>query len=167
MSAQDTVRWRYLDGSGWQIFSTDRQSSSSDSGIILIDETRELLESGVITFSVPSTAQTLTGFPGDNRLWLQCDINRLSDENAPRYTDLLGSYAQGATVTLVDGDYDASHYASGIAAETITAPVSEILDLTQALQPFASKNAVVAETDASCAVRRGVFVTVHMVIVGL
>lgn len=147
------VRWRYLDDSGWQIFSTDRQSASSDSGLILVDETRELLESGVITFSVPSTAQTATGFPGDNRLWLQCSINRLADNNAPRYTELLGTYAQGATVSLVDGSYAASHYESGLAAETITGPVSEILNLAEAQQPFASKNAVVAETDAAFAIR--------------
>lgn len=110
VSDDTQVRWRYLSTSGWQIFSTDRQSTTGNSGIILVDDTRELLESGVITFSIPENAQTITGFPGSNKLWMQCDISKLSSNSSPRYSNLLGTYAQGATVILSGGPYDATHY---------------------------------------------------------
>lgn len=124
------LHFSYLRSGDWAAFATDEVD----------DRTSELLESGIITFSVPADAtDDDTLFPG-GCTWLRIAVG----EHVDAVCRLLGVKAQAVPVTFSDQKNDPAILATPLAAGTISklmTPVSAIKSVTQPYETFGSRMA--------------------------
>jgi len=129
------VKWWYLAGNDWRPFA-ERDLS---------DGTHQLLQSGLIRFSVPREAdQTHTLLPS-GKIWLRATVESAVDA----VNQLIGVHAQGCAVTMVDNQNDPQLGALPLPAGTIAKLLSPQAAVKKVVQPYATFGGSAQEDDAS------------------
>jgi hypothetical protein len=126
------LHFSYLRKGDWVAFSKEA----------VADRTSELLESGIITFSVPADATTDdTLFPG-GYTWLRIAVG----ERTEAVCRLLGVKAQAVPVTFSDQKNDPAILAAPLAAGTISKLVTPVAAIKSVTQPYETFGSRMAET---------------------
>ena len=119
------IRWSFLDGNVWE---------SLDKGNVLSDTTNGLLNSGIITFSLPS-AKPSTLLPSD-LFWIRAAIAM----NSSGFADTVDVRAQAVSATFVDHGNAPDHLSQPLAPGSITKLVSPLPEVKAIHQPYSSTN---------------------------
>ncbi|MDK1286626.1 hypothetical protein [Pseudoalteromonas umbrosa] len=143
-------KWEYYNQGQWHHFSREDSQGSGEEGRILQDNTYDLLDSGIIIFSLPEFDLD-DQFNQDGKVWIRAviDSDVLQDKYVnPIYSKLKGVYAQAVQVTLSSTEHAQSHYlkpleAGSISKLTVTDPLIASIE-----QPFESFGAKVKEDDS-------------------
>jgi hypothetical protein len=117
------IRWSFLDGDVWQ---------SLDEGNVLSDTTNGLLNSGIMTFSLPF-AQPHTLLPSD-LYWIRAALAA----NSSGVADTVDVRAQAVSATFVDHGNAADHLSQPLAPGSITRLVKPLPEVKAIHQPFSS-----------------------------
>lgn len=116
------IQWSYLRDNEWIGFATDE----------VHDGTGELLESGIITFSMPRGASNTNTLLPAGMHWLRGGVEKKSDA----VCRLITVAAQALEVTFVDKGNDPAFPAKVLAPGTITKLDQPDADVKQISQPF-------------------------------
>jgi hypothetical protein len=118
-----TIDWSILDGDGWK---------SLDNGNVLSDTTNGLLNSGIITFSLPAV-RPHTLLPSD-LYWIRAALAA----NSSGVADTVDVQTQAVSATFVDHDNAADHLSRPLAPSSITKLVTPLPEVKAIHQPFSS-----------------------------
>ncbi|KZN66650.1 hypothetical protein N473_09660 [Pseudoalteromonas luteoviolacea CPMOR-1] len=149
-SESPQFKWEYYNQGQWHLFSREDSQGSGEEGRILQDNTYDLLDSGIIIFSLPEF-DLADQFNQDGKVWIRAviDSEMLQDDYVnPIYSKLKGVYAQAVQITLNSAEHAQSHYLQPLAAGsisklTVTDPLIASIE-----QPFDSFGAKVKEDDS-------------------
>lgn len=122
------VYWSYLGNNQWHDFEIQQIS----------DNTRQLVQSGIITFALPTDAGTEHTILPTGYIWLRASVS----EKAEAVCALLNVHAQAAPVTLLPNGNVADLMSNAIAAESIgklKTPVAAVKKVTQPYPSFGGK----------------------------
>jgi Baseplate J-like protein len=117
------IGWSFLDGDAWRRL---------DHGNVLSDTTNGLLNSGIITFSLPS-ARPHTLLPSD-LYWIRAALAA----NSTGVADTVDVQAQAVSATFVDHGNAADHLSRPLAVDSITRLVNPLPEVKAVHQPFSS-----------------------------
>jgi len=134
------VSWSYLNGNLWVPL---------DQGQVRRDETRGLINSGIVELDLP---EATTG----NRLPGECYWLRLAVQGRPRsLCDSVAIATQAVSAVFVDNSNDPDHYLQPLQAESITKPVRPIAGIAGIQQPYTSFGGRPAESREALRTRSG------------
>jgi hypothetical protein len=129
------VNWWYLQGNDWQPFAKRDIS----------DGTNQLLQSGLIRFSVPKEADEDHTVLPSGKIWLRATVESAVDA----VNQLIGVHAQGCAVTMVDNQNDPQLGALPLPAGTIAKLLSPQAAIKKVVQPYATFGSSAQEDAAS------------------
>jgi hypothetical protein len=132
------LQWSYLSGDQWVTLQNGR---------LLSDQTRGLINSGIVELSLPPADPSTMLPPG--MYWIRVAIARGSDS----VCDIVAIHPNATRATFVDDDNAPDHLSAPLPAKTITAAVAPIAGVSGITQPYTSFGGHVAEGDASFHVR--------------
>lgn len=118
------VNWSYLSGNQWQSFDTQAVS----------DGTEQLIQTGIVSFSIPEDATTDHTLLPAGYLWLRVSVDRAT----MAVCKLLSIEAQAAAVSFTDNDNAADFLDLPLPAGTISRLKTPISAIKKILQPYAS-----------------------------
>ena len=131
---QPDLSWCYLSGNQWLELDKGNMSSDTTSG---------LLNTGIISFSIPEGANDdNTLLPGGMR-WIKAAVN----ENSSAISDVIDIRTQALSATFMDQGNAADHFDKPLPAETITGTISKIPEIDNIVQPYTSAKGRQAEND--------------------
>jgi hypothetical protein len=136
---EEHVHWSFLSNNQWKDFN-DQQVS---------DATRQLVQSGIISFIIPEEATTNNTMLPANHLWLRAAVS----EAAEAVCKLISVDAQAAVVTFEPHDNAENFLDNALPAGTISKlkePVSSVKKITQ---PYSSFGGRAKESNESFYVR--------------
>ncbi|ESP93270.1 hypothetical protein [Pseudoalteromonas luteoviolacea] len=142
-------KWEYYNQGRWHHFSRDDSQGSDQEGRILQDNTYDLLDSGIIIFSLPEFDLT-DQFNQDGKVWIRAVIDSetlAGDYKQPIYSKLKGVYSQAVQITLNSTEHAQSHYLKPLEAGSIGKLLVTDPSITSVVQPFDSFGAKVKEDD--------------------
>jgi hypothetical protein len=119
------IRWSFLNGNVWE---------SLDKGNVPSDTTNGLLNSGIITFNLPSAKPSIL-LPSD-LFWIRAAIAM----NSRGIVDTVDVRAQAVSATFVDHGNAADQLSQPLAPCSITKPVSPLPEVKAIHQPYSSTN---------------------------
>jgi hypothetical protein len=119
------IRWSFLNGNVWE---------SLDKGNVLSDTTNGLINSGIITFSLPSTKPG-TLLPSD-LYWIRAAIAM----NSSGFADTVDVRAQAVSATFVEQGNAEDHLSQPLAPGSITKLVNPLPEVKAIHQPYSSTN---------------------------
>lgn len=124
-SGKQKIEWSVLGNNEWRIL------EYSD---ILLNETDNLLQSGILKFNLPKEAtQTNTRLP-KNYIWLKAKMHKKYDV----VCKITGIHAQAVLATFENDSNDVSHLKTGIEAQTISKLVQRLSNVKSVTQPYNS-----------------------------
>lgn len=126
------VQWSYLSGNRW---------ISLDSGGVLQDTTRGLINSGIVEFSL-KPAEPSTLLP-PQFYWIRVAVPQHSDS----VCDSVALHAQAVSATFVDRDNAPDHASRPLPPGSITALEAPLAAVTRIRQPYTSYGGKMAEQD--------------------
>ncbi|MDI9311619.1 MAG: baseplate J/gp47 family protein [Limnohabitans sp.] len=127
----------------WSILANNEWKELSDSDILL-NETDNLLKSGIFKFNIPDEAtKTNTVLPA-NIFWLKAKMHKEYDV----VCKLIGVHTQVVLASFEDNGNDLSHLKSGLPAETITKLKQRLSTVKSVTQPYNSFDGKSPESDA-------------------
>ncbi|OCQ22935.1 hypothetical protein A7985_02960 [Pseudoalteromonas luteoviolacea] len=147
---QPDFKWEYYNQGKWHHFSREDSQGTGGEGRILQDNTYDLLDSGIIVFSLPEFDLT-DQFNQDGKVWVRAAIDTSmlsSDYTHPIYSKLKGVYSQAVKVTLGSTGHPESHYLKPLPAQSISKLVTTDPLISSVEQPFDSFGARVKEDDS-------------------
>ncbi|MCF2858015.1 hypothetical protein L1286_11080 [Pseudoalteromonas sp. SMS1] len=147
---QPDFKWEYYNQGKWHHFSREDSQGTGGEGRILQDNTYDLLDSGIIIFSLPAFDET-DQFNHDGKVWIRAAIDSSvlsSDYSHPIYSRLKGVFSQAVKVTLGSTGHPESHYLKPLPAESISSLVITDPSIATVEQPFDSFGARVTEDDS-------------------
>ncbi|MFZ2406584.1 MAG: baseplate J/gp47 family protein, partial [Methylobacter sp.] len=118
------IQWSYLSNNEWINFGTQDVQDSTDG----------LINSGIITFTMPDKANSTNTMLPTGQHWLRASVTEKSDA----VCKLLTVSAQGLKVTFQNQNNDPSFLAITLAAETISKLKQPDAAVKKVIQPFAS-----------------------------
>lgn len=124
----DHLQWSYLSNNQWKAFTKQQVS----------DATLQLLQSGIISFIIPSDATTDNSLLPAGYVWIKASVAEKSDA----VCKLLSVDAQAAVVTFKDKDNADDFLNTALPAATISklkAPVAAVKKLTQPYSSFGGR----------------------------
>lgn len=127
-----TVNWSYLSDNTWISF---------DKLDITVDETKGLIQTGIIGFTPPKAANSSHTIHSDGLTWIRASVENNSDA-IPLFTQIL---AQAIRVTFEDQENDPDRLAEALPAESISKLVSGQSQISKISQPFGSFGGKVPE----------------------
>jgi hypothetical protein len=127
-----TVHWDYLSDNRWQ---------SLENGNILGDGTRGLINSGIMTFSLPAAAPN-TLLPPE-WYWLRASIRK----HANSVCDAVAIHTQAVAATFADNNGASGNLNQTLASETIKKLVNPLPGIKAIHQPYTSFGGKSAEQD--------------------
>ncbi len=153
-SDKTALDWSYLDGGKWSTFSRSQGGRLQSRARIIEDSTYNLLDSGVITFELP-TLQLAHNFMGNDLFWIRVSVEDQSPQQGDiaKYSRIRSVQAQGVQVMLMSDKHHASHYAQPLPADSINSLIIPDPQISEVLQPFSSFSAKQAETAGALEVR--------------
>ncbi len=129
------IKWDYLRGNKWVPF------KSNEVG----DGTNKLLESGIVTFSVPRDANNdNTILPADLH-WIRASVESAVDA----VCQIIDIHAQAATASLVNDDYLMQIGQLPFPADTIKKLLTPAAGIKKVHQPYATFGGTLSETSSS------------------
>lgn len=133
------VYWSYLGNNQWHDFETQEIS----------DNTRQLVQSGIITFTLPPDAGTEHTILPTGYIWLRASVS----EKAEAVCALLNVHAQAAPVTLLPNGNADDLMSNAMAAESITKLKTPVAAVKKVIQPYPSFGGKGIETEEQFYVR--------------
>lgn len=134
-SGSQKVHWSILCNNNWK---------NLDSTLMLINETDNFLQSGLVKFNIPAEANSDNTLLPPGMFWIRAKMYKTYDATCR----VLGIFAQAATAVFEDHGNEHSHLEKGLPAETITKLVSRIAAVKSLTQPYNSFGGRAAENDA-------------------
>lgn len=124
-TGKQKIEWSVLGNNEWRIL------EYSD---ILLNETDNLLQSGILKFNLPKEAtQTNTRLP-KNFIWLKAKMHKKYDV----VCKITGIHSQAVLATFENNLNDLSHLKTGIEAQTISKLVQRLSNVKSVTQPYNS-----------------------------
>lgn len=124
------VTWSVLDADGWRLIAGEA---------ILREDTRGLINSGLIEFALPETEPD-TRLPS-GYFWLRASV----ESGVAGVCDAFAIEAQATSARYLDGNGAPDHYLTPLPPSSITAPVTPVPGIASVRQPFTSFGARPAE----------------------
>ncbi len=134
-SGSQKVHWAILCDNNWKTL---------DSSLLLVNETDNFLQSGLVKFKIPFEATSDNTLLPPGMFWVRAKMYKTSDA----VCRMLGIFAQAATAVFDDRGNELSHLEKGIPAETISKLVSRLATVKSIKQPYNSFGGRSAENDA-------------------
>ncbi|MEM6272185.1 MAG: baseplate J/gp47 family protein [Bacteroidota bacterium] len=128
------ITWSFLHANNWEAF--------GDADIVS-DRTNGLLRSGIIKFRIPGGARTGNTLLPADKLWIRATVNADSDS----VSDVISIRAQAVEAIFIDQENAEDHLQTPLAAESISATVDSLPELTAVLQPYPSSGGKAPESD--------------------
>lgn len=133
-TGKQKIEWSVLGNNEWRIL------NYSD---ILLNETDNLLQSGILKFSLPKEAtQNNTRLP-KNYIWLKAKMHKKFDV----VCKVIGIHSQAVLAVFEDNLNDLSHLKTGLQAETISKLVQRLSNVKSVTQPYNSFDYKPEESD--------------------
>lgn len=124
-SGKQKIEWSVLGNNEWRIL---------DSSDILLNETDNLLQSGMLKFNLPKEAtQNNTRLP-KNYIWLKAKMHKKYDA----VCKITGIHSQAVLATFVNNSNDLSHLKTGLEAGTISKLIQRQSNVKSVKQPYNS-----------------------------
>ena len=123
--AKQNVKWSYLANNEWFEFPKN---------LILEDSTNGLINSGIITFSIPKAANKGNTILSSDKHWIKAAVTNFSRA----VCDLVDIKTQAVTAIFSDQENDPLHLQVSLPAETIKDFVNSEPDIAAVIQPYAS-----------------------------
>ncbi|MCD0470422.1 baseplate J/gp47 family protein [Flavobacterium sp. JAS] len=124
-SGKQKVEWAVLGNNEWRIL---------DYSDILLNETDNLLQSGILKFSLPKEAtQNNTRLP-KNFIWLRAKMHKKYDV----VCKMIGIHSQAVLATFQNNSNDLSHLETGLEATTISKLIQRQSNVKSVTQPYNS-----------------------------
>ena len=133
--AVPSITWSYLAGNNWKTF---------DKLDLVLDETNGLIQTGLVGFTMPRTADTLHTILDEGLTWILASVAENSDA-IPDFTQVL---AQAIRVTFEDQENDPNRLAAALPSKTIAKLKISQAQVSKIDQPFASFGGKTAEASA-------------------
>ncbi|WP_119079980.1 baseplate J/gp47 family protein [Chitinophaga alhagiae] len=130
---EDHVRWHYLSGDNWVPFATGE----------VADGTNQLIQSGIMAFSMPAAADTGHHLLPAGACWLKATVAQ-QDEATCKIIAIL---PQAVSATFNMPEDPALSLPSPLAAATIAKLVEPVPAIKRVQQPFSSFGGFTGETD--------------------
>ena len=124
-SGKQKVEWSVLGNNEWRIL---------DFSDILLNETDNLLQSGILKFSLPKEAtQNNTRLP-KNYIWLRAKMHKKYDV----VCKMIGIHSQAVLATFQNNSNNLSHLETGLQAATISKLIQRQSNVKSVTQPYNS-----------------------------
>lgn len=130
---EDHIHWSFLSNNEWIDFKTGEYS----------DNTLELVQSGIVSFAIPSSATTENSILPAGCIWIRAAV----EEAAEAVCKVLAIEAQAATATFVNDNNAEDFLNSPLAAETISKLKYPDAAIKKIKQPFAAFGGRQKESD--------------------
>ncbi|GMQ25622.1 hypothetical protein Aoki45_23040 [Algoriphagus sp. oki45] len=128
------VSWSYLSGNIWK---------SVDKLDLALDQTRGMIQTGLVQFTLPKAADSSHTIMPDGHTWLKASVA----ENAEALPKLTGILAQAIEVTFDSKQNDPNRLAEALPAGTISKLVLSQNQISKINQPFGSFGGKMAEAE--------------------
>lgn len=135
-SGSQKVHWSILCNNNWK---------NLDSTLMLINETDNFLQSGLVKFKIPVEASSDNTLLPPGMFWIRAKTYSKTYDAVCR---VLGIFGQAATAVFDNQGNELSHLVKGLPAETITKLVSRIAAVKSVSQPYNSFGGRPEETDS-------------------
>lgn len=124
-SEKQKIEWSVLGNNEWRIL---------DYSDILLNETDNLLQSGILKFNLPKEAtQNNTRLP-KNYIWLKAKMHKKYDV----VCKITGIHSQAVLATFENNSNDLSHLKTGLEAGTISKLIQRLSNVKSVTQPYNS-----------------------------
>ncbi|WP_316632459.1 baseplate J/gp47 family protein [uncultured Flavobacterium sp.] len=124
-TGKQKIEWSVLGNNEWRIL---------DYSDILLNETDNLLQSGILKFSLPKEAtQNNTRLP-KNYIWLRAKMHKKYNV----VCKMIGIHSQAVLATFQDNSNDLSHLNTGLKAQTISKLIQRQSNVKSVVQPYNS-----------------------------
>ncbi|WP_430406436.1 baseplate J/gp47 family protein [Fluviicola sp.] len=134
-SGAQKVHWSILCNNQWK---------KLDSTLMLINQTDNFLQSGLVKFKIPVEASSDNTLLPPGMFWIRAKMHK----NYDAVCRVLGIFSQAATAIFDNRGNELSHLEKGLPAETITKLVSRIAAVKSVSQPYNSFGGKPKETDS-------------------
>ncbi|MNJ97381.1 Baseplate J-like protein [compost metagenome] len=128
------VHWSILCDNNWK---------KLDSTLMLVNETDNFLQSGLVKFKIPAEASANNTLLPPGMFWIRAKMYKTYDA----VCRMLGIFGQAATAVFDDRGNDLLHLEKGLPAGTISKLVSRIATVKSVSQPYNSFGGRAAESD--------------------
>lgn len=135
-----SLEWSYLSNEQWVLF---------ESSEIVSDDTNGLINSGIVQFSMPSTATDSHPIYGDGLHWIRVSVSG----NTEAFSDLISINAQAVKATYTDQGNDPFRLATEIEPESISKLVNKDFEIKTITQPYPSFDGRVQEQSSAFYIR--------------
>jgi hypothetical protein len=133
-TGKQKIEWAILGNNEWKTL---------EYADILLNETDNLLQSGILKFNLPKeTTKDNTKLP-KNYVWLKAKMHKTYDV----VCKMIGIHSQVALATFEDYENDLSHLTSGLEANTISKLLQRISTVKSVTQPYNSFDFKPEESD--------------------
>jgi hypothetical protein len=129
------IEWAILGNNEWKIL---------DASDILLNETDNLLKSGIFRFNLPKEARTDNTTLPKNYIWLKAKMHKKYDV----VCKITGVHAQVVLATFEDNSNELSHLEKGLPAKTISKLIQRISTVKSVSQPYNSFDYKSSESDS-------------------
>ena len=136
---ENHVAWSYLAGNEWKNFDD----------LDVVDRTNQLIQSGIISFAIPSDATTSNSMMPASYLWLRASVSEAADALGK----LITIQAQAAQATLSSNNYASEVYEHAMPASSISKLKLPQAEIKKIQQPFSSFGGRAEETPEKFYVR--------------
>jgi hypothetical protein len=133
-SGAQKVHWSILCNNNWK---------KLDSTLMLVNQTDNFLQSGLIKFKIPLEASSENTLLPPGMFWIRAKMYK----NYDAVCRVLGIFSQAATAVFDNRGNELSHLEKGLPAKTITKLVSRIAAVKSVSQPYSSFGGRPKETD--------------------
>ncbi|MGV3609527.1 MAG: baseplate J/gp47 family protein [Fluviicola sp.] len=134
-SGTQKVHWSILCKNQWK---------NLDSTLMLVNQTDNFLQSGLVKFKIPAEANSDNTLLPPGMFWVRAKMYK----NYDAVCRILGIFSQAATAVFDDRGNELSHLEKGLPAGTITKLVSRIAEIKSVSQPYNSFGGRPKETDS-------------------
>ncbi|WP_456314713.1 baseplate J/gp47 family protein [Pseudomonas shirazensis] len=124
-SGKQKIEWSVLGNNEWRIL---------DSSDILLNETDNLLQSGILKFNLPKEATQNNTLLPRNYIWLKAKMHKKYDA----VCKITGIHSQAVLATFENNSNDLSHLKTGLEAGTISKLIQRISNVKSVTQPYNS-----------------------------
>lgn len=131
----ENIEWNVLSNNSWIDLTN----------YILINESKQFLESGILKFKVPKDLNTHTTRFSDGLVWIRAKAKRSYDA----VCKIQGIYTQAVLATFQNQENDLSHLDNGLAAGSISKLITRVPQVKSVDQPYNSFDGKYKETDAA------------------
>lgn len=133
-TGKQKIEWSVLGNNEWRVLNYDD---------ILLNETDNLLRSGILKFGLPKeAAQNNTRLP-KNYIWLKAKMHKKFDV----VCKIIGIHSQAVLAAFEDNANDLSHLNTGIQAQTISKLLQRLSNVKSVTQPYNSFDYKPEESD--------------------